>query len=98
MSDYGNAVAALITNTAYIAGGTATTVNANITTGSTAATLASIPATLTKYGTYSITGTGIPANTTFQHQGTTAIVLSKAATATNATAATTIVPAPPKVP
>lgn len=67
-------------------------VNVGITNTSTAATLASVPAALVYGGVYGIAATGIPASTTFVFRGSAAIVLSAAATATNATAAATVSP------
>jgi hypothetical protein len=67
-------------------------VNVAITTSSTAATLASASPALIYGGVYAIAATGIPASTTFVFRGSTAIVLSQAATATNAAAAATISP------
>lgn len=65
-------------------------VNVSITSGSPAATLANVPAGLWVGGRYGIAATGIPGSTTFVYQGSAAITLSAAATATNAAAASTI--------
>ena len=67
-------------------------VNVSITNTSTAATLASVSAALVYGGVYGIAATGIPASTNFVFRGSAAIVLSQAATATNATAAATVSP------
>lgn len=95
MSDYGAALARQKYSDAFLATTNPTVaVNVNITTSSTAATLASASPALVYGGQYGIAATGIPASTTFQYLGSTAIVLSQAATATNATAAATLSPRP----
>lgn len=95
MSDYGAALARQKYSDAFLATTAPTVaVNVSITNTQTAATLASASAALVYGGTYGIAATGIPASTTFQYLGSTAITLSAAATATNATAASTISPRP----
>lgn len=91
MSDYANKLGSTAYYERFLANTTGSiAVNVSITNTSTAATLASVPAGLVLGYTYKIAATGIPALTTFANQGTTAIVLSAAATATNVAAASTI--------
>jgi len=93
MSDYGKQLSARLYYDSFYANTTAPSiaVNVSITTGQTAATLASVPAGLVKSGQYNIAATGIPAGTTFRHPGNSVnITLSQAATATNGAAASTI--------
>jgi len=92
MSDYAAERAQRLYYERYLANVTPPTiaVNVSITTSSTAATLASVPAGLAVGGRYGIAATGIPASTSFVYAGSTAIALSNAATATNAAAASTI--------
>jgi len=92
MSDYARMMEYRRTSQAFEAAvaGCVLSMNVSITNGSTAATLASTNAALLNGAVYNISATGIPASTTFAYNGTTAIVLSNAATATNATAAATI--------
>lgn len=95
MSDFARAMEIGRAYDAFVAaiggcGDTSTTVS--ITNTSTAATLSAAPSELRANQIYLISATGIPANTTFRYAGSTAITLSAAATATNATAAATIKP------
>lgn len=93
MSDYYTALARAKYCEAFLAAA-ASTIAATIaiTSASTAATLASVPAALVYGGVYGIAATGIPASSTFVFRGSPNIVLSQAATATNATAAATLSP------
>jgi len=94
MSDYGKSVALNYSNQQFLANSSGSIAsNVSITNGSTAATLASIPAGLVHATTYKIVATGIPGGTTFNFKNSTAITLSQAATATNGTAASNISPA-----
>jgi hypothetical protein len=92
MSDYAYERAQRLYYERYLANVTPPTiaVNVSITSGSTAATLANVPAGLWVGGRYGIAATGIPASTSFVYAGSANIVLSQAATATNAAAASTI--------
>jgi hypothetical protein len=67
-------------------------VTAAITNTSAAATLSAQPASLRGGQIYTLTGTGIPAGTTFRYLNSAAITMSRAATATNAAQAVTIQP------
>lgn len=92
MSDYAAERAQRLYYERYLANVTPPTipVNVSITSGSAAATLANVPAGLWVGGRYGIAATGIPASTSFVYQGSANILLSQAATATNAAAASTI--------
>jgi hypothetical protein len=92
MSDYGAERSQRLYYERYLANVTPPTigVNVSITTSSTAAVLANVPAGLWVGGRYGIAATGIPALTSFSYVGSANIVLSQAATATNAAAASTV--------
>jgi hypothetical protein len=92
MSDYGTERSQRLYYERYLANVTPPTiaVNVSITTSSTAAALANVPAGLWVGGRYGIAAAGIPASTSFVYQGSANIALSQAATATNAAAASTI--------
>ena len=91
MSDYYTALARARYCDAFLAAATPTiAVTTAITSGQTAATLATLSPALVYGGVYGIAATGIPAATTFTFRGSPAITLSQAATATNASAAATM--------
>ena len=92
MSDYAAERAQRLYYERYLANVTPPTiaVNVSITALSTAAALANVPAGLWVGGRYGIAATGIPASTSFVYSGSASIVLSQAATATNAAAASTV--------
>lgn len=94
MSDYATAMQQALYYQTFVANTNLTTVTVSITNGSANATLSAAHPSLTKNCRYNITATGIPAGANFVYTGTTAIVLSANATATNATAAATIYPTP----
>lgn len=93
MSDYYTALARARYCEAFLAAAAPSiAATASITSASTAATLAAISPALVYGGVYGIAATGIPASTTFVFRGSSNIVLSQAATATNATASATLSP------
>lgn len=94
MSDYAIAMQQAKYYQTYVANTNLTSLTVSITNGSPNATLSAVHPSLVVNCRYNITGTGIPAGANFIYRGTTAIVLSANATATNATAAATIYPTP----